>query len=987
MADAPLLVGVIDARSALEERMMTLRQRSLLAHTAAGDLILWDAQEQLLCAVAARGGAGARMRAWRPQLVPAALLRAHPSFLAEPAEQQQLLLAALAPSDGALACEGIPFEVYELALSDDGEMAALVGAASVAVVALHLLGEGGVGGGGGGDASEPADVLSCYAVLVGDDAPFATRARAPPARAAAGAHVDDDDDDDAIISASWHPLSSTHLVLLRASGELSMTDVCADVAQPEIALLIRARAAHATATPRARASALALGAGCGVGWASVTAYVALEDGAIFAVCPFVPRSPRARWHVMRLAQEVRARSSARQQRWLRLCARELAAGPPARGAVGGRGMSGDDAEALRARPAVQGPIVVRGSGRGHDDDDDDDNNGCGGAAHDGAARAARTGALLLVPSERPPHLLARARLDGSIELLLTSHAPQGAWEANDGDAARRGQAMDDDDGGGDDDGDGDGDGGGVERAPAPSLELLLLQRVHVAWPRAVIDAFAAPDGGIADANADADERALGAGLGALSLGAPRLQRLRGTRSWIALGADPSEPDRLHARDAYGLHIVHAPWYASFARFVNGEVDDADALARGSALGGGLAAPHERADCDATVPDCPPSVGLTRPLLPSEGALLNAAAARRAAARRASAGRAAAPPDERDDAAGDVAGGAHAAPLAFRVRAAGGQLDVRPQLLGACSSRSPVGVGGAQLFALCANGAVRATDLSAAPPAPPPPRDDGDDGGVGADDAVEAARAGRRTAEHSARLRSLSRAAELSVAALAAAGGVEAPLVRAPAFSEAGLDAFERAVSSVTHAGALPLLELGVHAQTRLRALADGMRADALADVQALLRSTAERALLLEAKARYASAYQANLTSRAAALHAILARTCQPPLTAEEREGSAEVGELLARHRASKRQIALLLQRADEARAAAPAAGPNGTPAVERAARSPPPRLSSAQLEELSGVLAQQESRIAGLMQAVARTEERLRAAHGTLLLDRAERAA
>lgn len=37
------------------------------------------------------------------------------------------------------------------------------------------------------------------------------------------------------------------------------------------------------------------------------------------------------------------------------------------------------------------------------------------------------------------------------------------------------------------------------------------------------------------------------------------------------------------------------------------------------------------------------------------------------------------------------------------------------------------------------------------------------------------------------------------------------------------------------------------------------------------------------------------------------------------------------------------------------------------------------------MLAQQEARIAGLMQAVAETEDRLRAAEGALLLDQAER--
>ncbi|KAJ1627559.1 hypothetical protein T492DRAFT_1023682, partial [Pavlovales sp. CCMP2436] len=389
MEPASAMLGVLDERSPLDERMLTLRQRSLLAHTAADDLIVWDAQEQLIRA-AARGGADTRPRAWRPQLAPPSLLRAHPSFLTESAERQQQLLAALAPRKYAPAEGGLPFEVLELLLADGGAYVALVGFRSVAVVALHVLDE---------EAADAAtDALPCYAVLVGEEPAPAdgvsgalassravrTLAAATAAAAARKSHLAGGSGGtdspgsafreararargearvealDALVGARWHPLSPSHLVLLRASGTLCMFDVCTDASSPELELQLQigselgaSRAGRAAGQPRARA--LALGEGCGPGWASVTAYIAADDGSIFALCPLLPRCPQARWHVMRLAREVRPGASAAQRRWLSAFARELAAG----GADGGDEELGCGLG--RARPMLQGPLPVVGA--------------------------------------------------------------------------------------------------------------------------------------------------------------------------------------------------------------------------------------------------------------------------------------------------------------------------------------------------------------------------------------------------------------------------------------------------------------------------------------------------------------------------------------------------------------------------------------------------------------------------------------------------
>lgn len=916
---------VLDARTPLDERMLTLKQRSLLAHTAAGDLILWDAQEQLLRAVSECDGAGARIRAWRPQIVSAALLHAHPSFLAEPADRQQVILAAHAPNDGEYALDGMPFQVFELVLSKDGAMAALVGLSHVAVVALHLLSDG---GGSGGEAA--SDALPCYAVLVGDAANAIFGPVAGAGKGKRDGSLKQAGDGlllDAIVSARWHPLSSTHLVLLRASGSLSMTDVCADASKAELELAVcAAAAANADAQADAagdqrqlgagareqepRASALALGEGCGAGWASVTAYVATEAGSIFAICPLVPRSAGARWHVMKMARQVRAGANATQRLWLRAFAQELASGASSRG---GADHDDDGAAASRARPAVQGPMRVRGGGGAAGAADEE--GGSGEGALGGGDGSAPTGALLLVPSERAPHLLARARLDGSVELLLVSGPAEGRWEEEDQEDQR--------------DGSGHGAGGrwgGTGREEAPRLELLSMQLVHIAWPKAVLRAFggsgatshvgdgagaAGRDGWDRDGIGDRDgiEDELGDEFGALGLGAPALQKLEGQRAWISLLADPALPDQLTVRESNGCHVLHVPWLGAFQRFLGGPTAP------------GLAGEAEPAEAGETVPDCPPALGFTRALLPSEAALLSAAAARTGGGRRARAAFARARLEPEEEGGEEE----EAAELPFRLlpgSSAGSRLEVRPQLLGVCSSGShlPIsafhsrlpsgcvpsgsagsagsagGLSGPLLYALCADGTVRATDLSAAPPAPPPPgADDGHeaggaggaagqqpDGDVGGarDGGARNSERGEGTGAHAARLRALTRAASQGTAALAQKGGLEAAVGRSLTFSEEGLAQFERAAATLKHTGALPALELGAHAKGRLEALAGGMAADALSEVQALMAATQARSLLLEAKARFASAYQRNLSARTAALHAILARTCQPPLSAQ-----------------------------------------------------------------------------------------------------------
>ncbi|KAJ2708116.1 hypothetical protein FB645_000225 [Coemansia sp. IMI 203386] len=89
-----------------------------------------------------------------------------------------------------------------------------------------------------------------------------------------------------IVDAMWHAMSTTcsHLVVLHANGMLRMYDVSESVDEPE-----QTASVFGTGFSATRAVSLTMGSAIASGWTRVTAYIATSDGAIYALCPLIPR--------------------------------------------------------------------------------------------------------------------------------------------------------------------------------------------------------------------------------------------------------------------------------------------------------------------------------------------------------------------------------------------------------------------------------------------------------------------------------------------------------------------------------------------------------------------------------------------------------------------------------------------------------------------------------------------------------------------------
>ncbi|KAJ2845878.1 hypothetical protein J3B02_004556, partial [Coemansia erecta] len=76
----------------------------------------------------------------------------------------------------------------------------------------------------------------------------------------------------------------SHLVVLHANGMLRMYDVSESVDEPE-----QTASVFGTGFSATRAVSLTMGGAMASGWTRATAYVATSDGAIYALCPLIPR--------------------------------------------------------------------------------------------------------------------------------------------------------------------------------------------------------------------------------------------------------------------------------------------------------------------------------------------------------------------------------------------------------------------------------------------------------------------------------------------------------------------------------------------------------------------------------------------------------------------------------------------------------------------------------------------------------------------------
>ncbi|KAJ1804974.1 hypothetical protein LPJ75_005446, partial [Coemansia sp. RSA 2598] len=191
-----------------------------------------------------------------------------------------------------LGCEALTFDICKLSISGNKKLLAAVGTHDVAVVVIPARSaaagrdrrsgafdsarfdsdsnhsDGNKGNNAAGPTAADANKgrwIDCRSMAVGSASPKAGLR---------------------IVDAMWHAMSTTcsHLVVLHANGTLCMYDVSESVDEPEQAVSVFGTGFSAT-----RAVSLTMGSAMASGWTRATAYIATSDGAIYALCPLIPR--------------------------------------------------------------------------------------------------------------------------------------------------------------------------------------------------------------------------------------------------------------------------------------------------------------------------------------------------------------------------------------------------------------------------------------------------------------------------------------------------------------------------------------------------------------------------------------------------------------------------------------------------------------------------------------------------------------------------
>ncbi|KAJ2725486.1 hypothetical protein GGI07_001242 [Coemansia sp. Benny D115] len=180
-----------------------------------------------------------------------------------------------------LGCEALSFDIHKLVINGNGKLLAVMGKGRVAVVVLPTRAAVTAAQGGSGTGAfsavrcedtdggtQESKWIDCRSMAVGGGSAPATVGMAR------------------VVDILWHALSTSdsHLMVLHSGGNLRMFDVSKSVDNPE-----QTTSMFRSGFAAAQAVSLSMGGAGAAGWARATAYVATNAGAVYALCPLLPR--------------------------------------------------------------------------------------------------------------------------------------------------------------------------------------------------------------------------------------------------------------------------------------------------------------------------------------------------------------------------------------------------------------------------------------------------------------------------------------------------------------------------------------------------------------------------------------------------------------------------------------------------------------------------------------------------------------------------